>query len=127
MSIPETIEFDNSGKPIRNPIFRKVFVPLVILLVGLLGYGLGRLEKTGSRPPIEIKYDTGIIESTSSATSTPKETTIGDGGVYASSKGTKYYYEGCRSTISAANKVSFKTAALAEAAGYTLASGCKKP
>jgi hypothetical protein len=127
MSIPETIEFDNSGKPIRNPIFRKVFVPLTVLLVGLLGYGLGRLERLGERLPIEIKYDSGVIESTLRSTSTPKGATAGDESVYASSKGTKYYYAGCRSTISAANKVSFKTAALAEAAGYTLASGCKKP
>lgn len=126
MSIHETIEFDNSGEPVRNPIFRKVFLPLTVLLVGLLGYGLGRLENSYKRPAMEIKYDPSAVESALPKEGNQPSATTATG-VYASSKGTKYYYSGCKSTIAAANKITFADSATAEAAGYTLASGCRKP
>lgn len=131
MSIHEEVAFDKEGKPLPSwqgrELLRSLFIPLLVVLVGLLGYGLGRLSGAGQKGSVEIKYDPNIISALSS--STPKESVPATGGtggpVYASSKGTKYYYAGCKNTISAANKVSFSSAAAAEAAGYTVASNCK--
>lgn len=84
-----------------------------------------------------ITYDESLsaIDTTRASTTTPniKSTTLkavgtvasGSGEVTASSKGTRYYYPGCSNTISAKNKISFATASMAEAAGYSLAATCK--
>lgn len=50
-----------------------------------------------------------------------------DGQVFASKKGKKYYYSWCSggNRIKPANRVFFDNAALAEAAGYTIAASCK--
>jgi hypothetical protein len=138
MSIQETIHFDKNGEVERGgrvrATFRKVFLALVILLVALLGYGAGRLSAgQGTKGGVTIRYDEGIISALSSTTpktvpsaSAPITTTSAPAGsVYASSKGTKYYYMNCKSSVGAANKITFASASMAEASGYTLASGCK--
>ncbi|MDB5194102.1 MAG: hypothetical protein JWN50_116 [Parcubacteria group bacterium] len=137
MSIPETIHFDKDGEPVPGghfrELFRKVFLALVILLVAGLGFGVGRLSAGEGRKGVEIRYDNGAIQALSSSTSTPASVVQGkaldssSGSVYASSKGTKYYYTNCKSSVTAANKVTFAAASMAEAAGYTLATNCKKP
>jgi hypothetical protein len=147
MSIPETVSFDNTGKALPKgrgkETFGRVFLALVILLVGLLGFGVGKLSQSSTRPPVKIEYDPNIISAmsgtkdsasvinaTQATTSIPipanTTTEAQSGSVYASSKGTKYYYPNCKSAVSAANKVTFTSASLAEKAGYTLASGCHK-
>jgi hypothetical protein len=52
---------------------------------------------------------------------------VRDGQVFASKKGKKYYYSWCSggNRIKPANRVFFDNAALAEAAGYTIAASCK--
>ncbi len=130
MSIPETINFDKEGKPVRHGVFGRLFISIVVILVGFLGYGIGKLDSVGEREGVKIMYDPSVIPSLSaSATTTSKQVpsaTTGTG-VYASSKGTKYYYPNCKSTISPTNKINFASAAMAEKAGYTLAANCKAP
>lgn len=112
---------------VEKGFFRRVFVPLSILLVGLLGFGLGRLDGAGQRPPIEIRYEPELVSTSTPAAQsaqTPKDSAVDT--VYASSRGTRYYYMHCKSTISEKNKITFSNAAAAEAAGYTLAAGCKR-
>jgi hypothetical protein len=141
MSIHDEVSFDKEGKAIPGgrlgEHFRRLFLPIAVLLVGLLGYGLGRLSGAGEHPPVKIEYDPNIISTLSagtastsaarpaSAPTSPAAAAPAQGEVYASSKGTKYYYAGCKSSVSAANKVTFASAGMAEQAGYTLASGCK--
>jgi hypothetical protein len=79
-----------------------------------------------------IRYDEGVIPALSgpgaARQSVPQEKTASSAGsVYASSKGTKYYYPNCKSTILEANKITFASALIAEKAGYTLATNCQKP
>ena len=136
MSIHDTFEIDNSGEVVRHPYIKRYFLVLVVILVGALSFGLGRLSSQSRPSGVKIEYDPALIDGTStksaqastdtsiSQTSTVINTEKGGGRVFASSKGTRYYYEGCRNTISDKNKVYFNSASEAEAAGYTLAANC---
>ena len=122
---PEIIEFNEKGEVERFSFLRKFFLSLVIILVALASFGLGRLSGTEKREPIQIRYENLDSQLT---TDNPQPTTSkieNSASVTASSKGSKYYPAGCKSTISSKNKISFQTAAAAEAAGYTLAATCK--
>lgn len=121
MSIPETYHFDNSGEVVRYPGLRRYFVAASIVLLTVLAFGIGRLTAgRGEGRGVSINMP-------STPASQPSAPEPASGSVYASSQGTRYYYPSCKSTIVDKNKVTFATAALAEAAGYTLASGCVKP
>jgi hypothetical protein len=122
MSIPETFHFDNTGEVVRYPSARRYFLASVIILVALLSFGIGRLTGT-DRAGVSVNYDPSLLE-TDKLAGTPIGDSKGLPSVYASSQGTKYYYTHCGSSISEKNKVTFATAALAEAAGYTLAKNC---
>ena len=45
--------------------------------------------------------------------------------IYASKRGTKYYYFNCKSTIKEENKIFFESEEMAERAGYSLAKACQ--
>lgn len=45
--------------------------------------------------------------------------------IYASSRGTKYYYYNCKANIKEANKIFFDSEEAAKKAGYTLAKTCE--
>ncbi|MBX4199962.1 hypothetical protein KW790_00665 [Candidatus Parcubacteria bacterium] len=128
MSIPDTYEFDNSGEVVRRPAIKRYFLALVIILLATLSFGLGRLSSSGTKPPVKIEYepinDSQGVSATQSASvtaSVPSRL----GSVYASSKGTRYYYSNCKSPVSEKNKIFFSTTLEAEKAGYTLAANCK--
>jgi hypothetical protein len=101
----------------------------VVILVGSLGFGLGRLTQLAThKTPVKLEWPT---ETSQGVTSPPRgeglEKKAGAGEVVASSKGKKYHYPNCPSakTISPTNLIHFDSAAAAEAAGYTLAANCK--
>jgi len=133
MSIQETVEFDNTGHIIHFSPLRKFFLALVIVLVSLLSFGIGRLSVEGKREPVKIEYNPqpttynsqSTINQTQTAAVINAVSPVSGGEVYASSKGTKYYYSYCKSTVSDKNKVTFATTKMAESAGYTLAATCK--
>lgn len=136
MSLPETVSFDNSGQMVRFSFVRKFFLALVIVLVALLAFGIGRLSVEGKREPVRIvnnsQFPISNLQSSSNETmSNENSLKIANSqienlaSVYASSKGTKYYYSYCKSTVSEKNKVIFTTAKMAESAGYTLSATCK--
>jgi len=134
MSLPETFVFDNNGEVVRFPLVRKLFLSLVIVLTAGLAFGIGRLTTERQSGGVEINYKPELLQESSPVASAPAQTASvvsvvapSTGSVYASSKGTKYYYTNCKSTIVEKNKVTFATAQMAEKAGYTLASGCKGP
>ena len=92
---------------------------LVVLLVALSSFGLGRLSATeGSKSAISIGQAPLEAE--------PKGTAIG-GLIEASRTGSVYYYPWCggATSIKPENQVWFKTEDAAKAAGYVAAKNCK--
>lgn len=125
MSIPETFHFDNRGEVVEKSPLKPYFLALIIILVSLLSFGIGRL--TGSpREGVEIKFNENILNNAASVMGS--QSTIeksGAGKVSASVNGTKYYYQNCSNNILEKNKVYFDTAKDAEESGYTLAANCR--
>lgn len=124
MSIQDTFQFDKSGEVVERPFLKRFFLIFIIILVALLAFGIGQLSGQ-SRGGVDIKYDPSITQSDSHAAVSESSTQPSTQQIFASSKGTKYYYTGCSNNISAANKIFFASAAFAEQAGYTPASGCQ--
>lgn len=125
MSITESFEFDKDGEVVKNSPLKPFFLGFVIILVALLAFGIGRLSVAGGQGGgVKIEYDPSLVDQ-QPATTTLQQPILNSASVFASSKGTKYYFPNCKSTISAANKVTFMSAAEAEKAGYSLATNCK--
>ena len=115
-----------------------VFLVLVVILVGLSGFSLGRLSaldegkspvritSKGGRPGIPSILGSGNpvlkAESIAAAAAVP-----GQGMVVASKNGTKYHLPSCPGAqrITEANKIWFDSIEEAKKAGYTPASNCK--
>jgi hypothetical protein len=103
---------------------RDIYLALVILLVGLLGFGLGRLSKLEERKtPIMIRNEA-IIDN--NLISQDKKA-VSSGQYVASKTGNSYYLPWCSGVkrIKEANKVWFNTKEEALAAGYAPAGNCK--
>ena len=113
---------------------------LVIILVALGSFGLGRLSRDQVGPGIAVQeYNLANVINAVENTNTnstkqniikPTETTksISAGkSFFASSRGSKYYSIGCSGgkTLKEENKVWFSTKQEAENAGYELSSTCK--
>jgi hypothetical protein len=140
MSIPEIVSYDKDGQVERFPLFRKLFLSVIIILVSLLSFGIGRLSVIGKREPIKIEYDANLVTNNLQTTTQTNQTasiinavgklappSTSEGGVVVSKNGSKYHYPHCGSAkrIKEENKIMFPTPAAAEAAGYTLAANCK--
>lgn len=109
---------------------------LVIVLIGTLGFGLGRLSGLqGLKEPISIvdyNMATSSVNSDSLERGSGEQTAavvpvVRASGQYVASKsGTKYHYPWCGSAkqIKEENKIWFTTRAEAEAAGYLPAGNC---
>ena len=142
--VTETVTYDKEGRIERFPIFKKLFLPLTIILVAGLSFGIGRLSVVERRGDIKIEYDESL--STKFEASNPKQTNAkietksqtasviqaasaqaSASQVVASKNGSKYHYLYCGGAkqIKEKNKITFATPAAAEAAGYTLAANCK--
>jgi hypothetical protein len=132
MSVPD---FTERIKSQGGETLRKLSLALIIVLVALLGFGLGRLSQGGERAPINIEYDPKLSAflSDPKAPTTPSTQAaaavqaIAGREVVGSSKGAKYHYAHCPGAkqISEANKVVFTSPEAAEASGYTLAGNCR--
>jgi hypothetical protein len=117
---------------------KDVLTILIIILVGLGSFELGRLSKESPQKGLKIEYS----EKTSTETSTTelsnqlktqdlpqnaqKPVSVSSGNYFASSRGKKYYPIGCSAgkTIKQENRIYFASATEAEKAGYTLSSSC---
>ncbi len=124
---------------------RNTMVVLVVILVGLMAFELGRLSKVGNSSGIKIQYN-GEAESAnvlnalkdsnvlakpkvlgaSESKPTNSSSTTGQN-FFASSRGKKYYPVGCTAgnTLKQENRIYFNTREEAESAGYTLSSSCR--
>lgn len=123
MSLPETPLFDKGREGLK-----KYYIVLVVILVAILSFGLGRLSKQGNKEPIRVEY----AEGTKELVATPLKAlergeTPQNGAVSASKSGTKYHFIHCPGwkQIKEENRITFQNAKEAELAGYTLAGNCK--
>ncbi len=107
------------------------FTLLVLILGGLLFFGLGRLSalQKDYSPVSIVKSQTKASQTikTPSITTSPEPGSGESGEVIGSKNGSKYYLPWCGalSRIKPENRVVFASAALARAKGYTPAANCK--
>ena len=117
---------------------RELVTILIVVLVGTLGFGLGRWSGlTARRQPVRIENPTGdaLIPATPVAGADKvlvhpapiSPGLIGAGDWVASRNGEKYYPLGCAGAkrIKPENLISFPTEAAAQAVGYTRTATCK--
>ena len=112
---------------------KDILIVIIVILVGLGSFELGRLSNGGKSGGIKIEYpreaekqENGAIlgaeynAQAASAVSTGKN-------FFASTRGTKYYPAGCSAgaSLKEENKVWFDTREEAEAAGYELSGSCR--
>ncbi|MCA9358349.1 hypothetical protein KC902_03745 [Candidatus Kaiserbacteria bacterium] len=102
-----------------------VFMALLMILVGIASFGLGRQSMMAKNMAISSGSDMGGVIFTEAASEVP-QSTVTQLQVVASKSGTKYHLPNCpgASQIKEENKLYFDSPELAEAAGYTPAANC---
>lgn len=113
---------------------KDLLVILIVILVGISSFELGRLSKTGANAGLRVEYPnqeganstltSGPIPAYASSNFTSQSIT--GKAFFASSRGKKYYSLGCSAgkSIKQENRVYFESQAEAEKAGYTKSSSC---
>lgn len=111
---------------------KDILVIIIIILVGLGSFVLGRLSKEQATSGLKIEYtgqEANIIGSIdqNSTDLTSNLLNSNSGNFFGSTRGSKYYSLSCSSgkTIKQENRLYFKTALEAEKAGYVLSSSCR--
>ena len=116
---------------------KDVLIVIIVILVGLGSFELGRLSKENASSGVKIEYpNQDAVQATDQASNavsgvsspiaqTSNSIPLGKN-YFASSRGSKYYTLGCSAgkSIKQANRVYFATSDEAEKAGYTLSSSC---
>ena len=117
---------------------KDILVIVIIILVGLGSFELGRLSKNNTSSGIKIEYPSqeantiGSLDQNGvnlpSNLNTPQNYQKSTSeNFFASSRGTKYYSISCSAgkTIKQENRIYFATSTEAEKAGYVLSSACR--
>ena len=114
---------------------KDILVIIIVILVGLGAFELGRLSKENDTKGLKIEYPSQNNDIEANVVKAQKNTEISqnepssniDKYFFASSRGSKYYSLNCSAgkTIKQENRIYFKTNEEAERAGYTLASACR--
>lgn len=106
------------------------FTALVLVLVALIAFGLGRLSQLEQpKFPIQIKNDknAGTASASESISNNTTTQNTKSGQVVGSKQGSKYHFPWCSGAkrIKAENLVTFATIEEAKAAGYEPAANCE--
>lgn len=110
---------------------KDVLVVVIVILMGLGSFELGRLSKENGIAGLKIEYmGTDGPKQANAISSLSPDPAFENGrekNFFASNKGTKYYTLGCSGgkTIKEENKVYFTTTDMAEQAGYSLSTSCR--
>jgi hypothetical protein len=130
------------NETIQSDRGKDILIVIIVVLVGLGCFELGRLSKENSSGGVKIEYPNmpqdinqaanaiSAVEFantiSSAQTSTITQNSNSGKTFFASSKGTKYYTISCSAgkTIKQENRIYFTTGEEAQAAGYTLSSSC---
>jgi hypothetical protein len=128
-------QFGRDRVPHPEVLSNDLFLGLIIILVAIGAFGLGRLSKIeGAKAPIRIENEAAQTASTFSslpagkAPSTASQLAPQTGDTFVASKsGTKYYFPWCSGAqkIAPANIITFTSQDQAKAAGYSPSSTCK--
>jgi hypothetical protein len=105
-----------------------LFLVLVILLVALGSFGLGRLSMEPDKEPIRIEYPKEQVGEGKAVLGVQSGGEEASQGAYVASRtGSKYHLPNCPGAlvIKAENKIWFATKADAEQSGYKPAGNCK--
>ena len=132
--------FSKLASKVNKETLQFSLIALIFLLVAAGAFGLGRLSgleegrgRIGIYAPQSLSDPTNATAQLATPVAAPGTAPTGAGvgeqaahNFVASKTGSKYYPTGCAraSRIKAANQVWFASANDADAAGYTLASGC---
>jgi len=115
---------------------KDILIVIIVILVGLGSFELGRLSKENDSNGLKIEYrDPNSTQTANVVSADLKTQNLSDSAYttnssnknfFASRKGKKYYTIGCSAgkTIKQSNRVYFTTGEEAETAGYTLSSSC---
>lgn len=126
MSIPELWEKIKVWSE-KEEVYHTLMV-FIVILVGLAGFGLGKLSRNEDLP-VRIEYaKQGYASEKFTSAPTAEVAPVSEAGpITASKNGTKYYFPNCRGVgnIKEENKIFFQSESEAAAAGYSKASGCK--
>lgn len=123
--IPKSLDF--------RKIFDAALMPVVVVLVGVGAFGLGRLSRIEeAKTPLIIRNGSELAvpvpraQTAAAVQGVSVQASAAAGPIVASKSGTKYYLSTCSGAknIKDANKVYFASTAEAQAAGYTAAANC---
>lgn len=115
---------------------KNILIVLIVILVGLGSFELGRLSKENSSSGIKIEYlsqdgsqGANVVSATEFEKTQTVQTQTSNSGknFFASSRGSKYYPVNCSAgkTIVQENRVYFANREDAEKAGYELSNSCR--
>ncbi len=113
---------------------KDILIVIIVILVGLSSFELGRLSKKESNAGIKIEYsnqamnqESNVISAVQNIQKQTKNTNVTTKTFFASNRGSKYYSIGCSGgkTIKQENRIYFATREEAEKAGYELSSSCR--
>lgn len=122
---------------IQNDDGKDILTIFIIILVGLLSFGLGRLSKENSDTGVKIEYKSQSNQQASASipidnfyqnsnyVSNVSNNSVGKA-FFASNRGKKYYSIGCSAgkTIKQENRIYFNTSDEAIKAGYEKSASC---
>lgn len=119
---------------------KDVLIIIIVILVGICSFYLGRLSKESTTDGIKIEYtgqEASVLGSVSPLKTNNSQISLnpsiaektnnnGQGSYFASNRGKKYYSTGCSAgkSIKQENRIYFQTSTEAEKAGYTPSSSC---
>ena len=109
----------------------QVYIAMLVLLVGVIAFGLGRIHGAVESPGVAPSDDqTATVQLISEPGRTDDRLTVPPSptALVASRNGTRFYYQHCSGVnrISAENRIYFPDEFRARAAGYTPAVGCNE-
>lgn len=120
---------------------KDILTVIIVVLVGLGSFELGRLSKENGNSGIKIKYpdqqkasafsviksSSSLLQNTQISSDAIQTSNLNGKNFFASNRGSKYYTLGCSAgkTIKQENRVYFATGEEAQRAGYTLSSSCQ--
>ena len=112
---------------------KDILIVIIVILVGLSSFELGRLSKNNLNTGVKIEYPNQVenqqanTESISNFPQVIQNSNIAGKTFFASNRGSKYYSLGCSAgqTIKQENRVYFTNKEEAERAGYELSNSCR--
>jgi hypothetical protein len=114
---------------------KDLLLVFIIILVGLISFGLGRLSKNEPKGDLKIEYipqEAQVLQSVQTVAQIQEKkalntTNSSKRNFVASNRGKKYYPANCSAgkSIKEENRIYFETKEEAERKGYELSSSCK--